>query len=76
MVMGMNIFYLLCVQRVQVRNLVGGHNYNIMDVINRRIVTVETASKGRFSVLEIGQNPYFHANLYRRLHLEQVSEKL
>ena len=63
-----------CAQRVRVPNLGGGHNYNIMDVKNRRIVTVETASKGRFSVLEIGPDPYFHANLYRRLELEQVSE--
>eukprot|EP00897_Mesotaenium_endlicherianum_P010318 jgi/Mesen1/9314/ME000060S08752 len=58
-------------QRVQLPNLAAGHNYNIMDVRERRMVTVETASRARFAVLPIGAQPYFHANMYLRLHLQQ-----
>eukprot|EP00897_Mesotaenium_endlicherianum_P001023 jgi/Mesen1/10921/ME000095S10260 len=57
-------------QRVQLPNLAAGHNYNIMDVRGRRMVAVETASSARFAVLPIGAQPYFHANMYLRLHLQ------
>ncbi|GAQ77712.1 hypothetical protein KFL_000020730 [Klebsormidium nitens] len=59
------------VQRVTRVPIAVGHNYNIMDFNQRRIVTVETASDGRSSVLEIGPHPYFHSNHYLRLPLPQ-----
>lgn len=62
-------------KRVEVNNLAVGHNYNLMDVKSRRIITVETASKGRFSVLEIGDQPYFHANMYLRLTIPQKANE-
>ena len=49
-----------------------GHSYNIFDVNKRKIVNVETASKGRFSVLEIKAKPFFHANMYTHLQVLQV----
>eukprot|EP00850_Spirogloea_muscicola_P018265 SM000165S02226 [mRNA] locus=s165:270161:272721:- [translate_table: standard] len=59
------------VRRVMLPNLAVGHNYNIMDIGNCHIVTVETTSKDRHSLLEIGEAPYFHANMYRRLLVKQ-----
>eukprot|EP01018_Ginkgo_biloba_P015297 Gb_10773 [translate_table: standard] len=49
-----------------------GHSYNLIDVRMRRLFNVETASNNRISLLEIGQNPFFHANMY--LHLEANDE--
>lgn len=43
-----------------------------MDVRLRKIVNVETASRGRLSVHEIGANPFFHANMYLHLQVPQV----
>ncbi|WVZ72877.1 hypothetical protein U9M48_021268 [Paspalum notatum var. saurae] len=48
-----------------------GHSYNLMDVRGRRIVNVETASGNRFAVHEAGAAPFFHANMYRHLHVKQ-----
>eukprot|EP00850_Spirogloea_muscicola_P005505 SM000025S08400 [mRNA] locus=s25:512978:515587:- [translate_table: standard] len=59
------------IRRVVLPNLAVGHNYNIMDIGNRHIVTVETTSRDRHSLLEIGETPYFHANMYRRLLVKQ-----
>uniref|UniRef100_J3LEH0 Peptidase C45 hydrolase domain-containing protein n=1 Tax=Oryza brachyantha TaxID=4533 RepID=J3LEH0_ORYBR len=52
-----------------------GHSYNLMDVRRRRIVNVETASGRRFSVREAGAAPFFHANMYRHLQVEQVHDE-
>ncbi|XP_040376902.1 uncharacterized protein LOC102699290 isoform X3 [Oryza brachyantha] len=52
-----------------------GHSYNLMDVRRRRIVNVETASGNRFSVREAGAAPFFHANMYRHLQVEQVHDE-
>ncbi|KAJ8645990.1 hypothetical protein MRB53_007738 [Persea americana] len=49
-----------------------GHSYNLVDVKNRKIVNVETASGNRVSVHEIGETTFFHANMY--LHLLQVKQ--
>ncbi|KAI5076774.1 hypothetical protein GOP47_0008839 [Adiantum capillus-veneris] len=62
-------------ERIQVKELALGHSYNIFDVGLRRIVNVETASKGRFSVKEIGAEPFFHANMYRHLEVPQVEDQ-
>uniref|UniRef100_A0A0D3EL68 Peptidase C45 hydrolase domain-containing protein n=1 Tax=Oryza barthii TaxID=65489 RepID=A0A0D3EL68_9ORYZ len=48
-----------------------GHSYNLMDVRRRRIVNVETASGNRFSVREAAAAPFFHANMYRHLQVNQ-----
>lgn len=49
-----------------------GHSYNLIDITSRRILNVETASRNRASVFEIGATPFFHANMY--LHLHQVQQ--
>ncbi|BAD81294.1 hypothetical protein [Oryza sativa Japonica Group] len=52
-----------------------GHSYNLMDVRRRRIVNVETASGNRFSVREAAAAPFFHANMYRHLQVNQVQDE-
>uniref|UniRef100_A0A0D9UYF0 Peptidase C45 hydrolase domain-containing protein n=1 Tax=Leersia perrieri TaxID=77586 RepID=A0A0D9UYF0_9ORYZ len=52
-----------------------GHSYNLIDVRRRRIVNVETASGNRFSVREAGAAPFFHANMYRHLRVNQVEDE-
>ncbi|RWW23018.1 hypothetical protein BHE74_00021505 [Ensete ventricosum] len=53
-------------------NVAVGHSYNLVDVRSRRILNVETASKNRFSIREVGKKPFFHANMYLHLQVEQV----
>uniref|UniRef100_A0A804L0L3 Peptidase C45 hydrolase domain-containing protein n=1 Tax=Musa acuminata subsp. malaccensis TaxID=214687 RepID=A0A804L0L3_MUSAM len=53
-------------------NTAVGHSYNLVDVISRRILNVETASKNRFSIHEVGKTPFFHANMYLHLQVEQM----
>lgn len=50
-----------------------GHSYNLIETRTRRIVNVETASRNRSSVYEIGATPFFHANMYLHLQVHQVS---
>ncbi|TVU22931.1 hypothetical protein EJB05_32652, partial [Eragrostis curvula] len=52
-----------------------GHSYNLMDVRNRRILNIETASGNRFNVHEAGAEPFFHANMYRHLQVKQVQDE-
>lgn len=49
-----------------------GHNYNIMDINEGKMLTVEAASKGRWYIKEIGAEPFFHANMYINLQVDQV----
>ncbi|KAH6763305.1 hypothetical protein C2S52_020738 [Perilla frutescens var. hirtella] len=49
-----------------------GHSYNLIDINTRRILNVETASRNRYSVHEVGSVPFFHANMY--LHLKEQDE--
>ncbi|KAH7421538.1 hypothetical protein KP509_13G062900 [Ceratopteris richardii] len=65
----------VALQCVQLKNLAVGHSYNIFDICSRKIVNVETASRGRFSVKEIGATPFFHANMYRHLDISQVQDE-
>ncbi|KDP25726.1 hypothetical protein JCGZ_23947 [Jatropha curcas] len=51
-----------------------GHSYNLMDTRARKILNVETASKNRVSVHEIGRTPFFHANMYLHLQVKQVQD--
>ncbi|KAL3619216.1 hypothetical protein CASFOL_036786 [Castilleja foliolosa] len=48
-----------------------GHSYNLIDINTRRIVNVETASRNRYSVYEVGAEPFFHANMYLHLKVQQ-----
>lgn len=60
-------------QRTQSSGVSVGHSYNLIDVATRRILNVETASKNRASVHEVGTTPFFHANMYLHLQVEQVN---
>jgi len=44
----------------------GVYNLNIIDIYNEKLICVEKASFGIFSIKEIYLNaiPYFHANIY------------
>ncbi|KAL6850113.1 hypothetical protein ACP4OV_020740 [Aristida adscensionis] len=62
-------------QRISSPKVSVGHSYNLMDVRGRRIVNVETASRNRFAVHEAGAAPFFHANMYRHLQVNQVQDE-
>ncbi|XP_057810172.1 uncharacterized protein LOC131024676 [Salvia miltiorrhiza] len=51
-----------------------GHSYNLIDVNTRRILNVETASRNRCSVHEVGSLPFFHANTYLHLQVQQEQD--
>ncbi|KAM0059841.1 putative peptidase C45 [Helianthus debilis subsp. tardiflorus] len=52
-----------------------GHSYNLIDVNLRRILNVETASSQRLSVHEVESTPFFHANMYLHLEVDQVHDQ-
>ncbi|XP_009626292.1 uncharacterized protein [Nicotiana tomentosiformis] len=52
-----------------------GHSYNLIDTRARRILNVETASRNRISVHEIGETPFFHANMYLHLQVKQAQDE-
>ncbi|KAJ6849082.1 uncharacterized protein M6B38_271390 [Iris pallida] len=58
--------------RVQSSDVSVGHSYNLIDTRNRKILNVETASRNRCSVRNIGVTPFFHANMYLHLQVQQV----
>ncbi|KAL0371882.1 UNVERIFIED_CONTAM: hypothetical protein Scaly_0869800 [Sesamum calycinum] len=58
--------------RIQSSEASVGHSYNLIDTKTRRILNVETASRNRCSVHEVGPEPFFHANMY--LHLGENDE--
>ncbi|XP_050230255.1 uncharacterized protein LOC126679300 [Mercurialis annua] len=51
-----------------------GHSYNLIDIRTRKILNVETASRNRVSVHEVGASPFFHANMYLHLQVQQVQD--
>jgi len=51
-----------------------GHSYNLIETKTRRIVNVETASRKRISVHEVGEIPFFHANMYLHHPINQASD--
>ncbi|XP_065858757.1 uncharacterized protein [Euphorbia lathyris] len=51
-----------------------GHSYNLTDTRSRKILNVETASRNRVSVHHIGISPFFHANMYLHLGVDQVHD--
>lgn len=52
-----------------------GHSYNLIDVGARCILNVETASRNRVSIREVGSIPFFHANMYLHLQVQQVQDE-
>ncbi|KAI9173606.1 hypothetical protein LWI28_003736 [Acer negundo] len=52
-----------------------GHSYNLIDVKRRQILNVETASKNRVSIHNIESTPFFHANMYLHLNIQQVQDE-
>ncbi|KAI4315495.1 hypothetical protein L6164_028295 [Bauhinia variegata] len=52
-----------------------GHSYNLIEISTRRIFNVETASRKRISVYEVGKTPFFHANMYLHLRINQVQDE-
>ncbi|KAK1284888.1 hypothetical protein QJS10_CPB20g02088 [Acorus calamus] len=61
--------------RIRSCNVSVGHSYNLVDVRGRKIMNVETASRKRISVREVGSTPFFHANMYMHLQVEQVQDE-
>ncbi|XVF13031.1 hypothetical protein REPUB_Repub08aG0172700 [Reevesia pubescens] len=52
-----------------------GHSYNLIDIHTRMILNIETASRSRVSVHEVGAAPFFHANMYLHLQVQQVHDE-
>ncbi|XP_077212333.1 uncharacterized protein LOC143847403 [Tasmannia lanceolata] len=61
--------------RIRSTDVSVGHSYNLVDVRNRKILNVETASRKRISVYEVVGTPFFHANMYLHLPLKQVHDE-
>ncbi|PPD76451.1 hypothetical protein GOBAR_DD26629 [Gossypium barbadense] len=62
-------------QRIRSSEVSVGHSYNLIDIQKRMILNVETASKSRVSVHEVGTTPFFHANMYLHLQVQQVNNR-
>ncbi|ONI07301.1 hypothetical protein PRUPE_5G112000 [Prunus persica] len=52
-----------------------GHSYNLIETRTRKISNVETASRNRVSVYEVGATPFFRANMYLHLQVDQVHDE-
>lgn len=63
------------ISRVRSSEVSVGHSYNLIDLNLRKIVNVETASSQRLSVHEIGSAPFFHANMYLHLEVDQLHDE-
>ncbi|XP_071702319.1 uncharacterized protein [Rutidosis leptorrhynchoides] len=63
------------VNRIRSSQVSVGHSYNLIDINLRRILNVETASSQRLSVHEVGSTPFFHANMYLHLKVDQVHDQ-
>ncbi|KAL3021547.1 hypothetical protein AAZX31_05G198900 [Glycine max] len=61
--------------RIKSSEISVGHSYNLFETSTRRIVNVETASRKRISVYEVGNTPFFHANMYLHLPINQVQDE-
>nr|KYP58667.1 hypothetical protein KK1_014084 [Cajanus cajan] len=62
------------VNRIRSSEVSVGHSYNLIETSTRRIFNVETASRKRISVYEVGETPFFHANMYLHLPINQANE--
>ncbi|XP_024994069.1 uncharacterized protein LOC112527580 [Cynara cardunculus var. scolymus] len=63
------------VTRIRSSQVSVGHSYNLIDVKLRRILNVETASSQRLSLHEVGSTPFFHANMYLHLEVNQAHDQ-
>lgn len=63
---------ILLLQRIYSAEISVGHSYNLIDIKTRKILNVETASRNRCSVYEVGEVPFFHANMYLHLKVQQA----
>lgn len=63
------------VTRIRSSQVSVGHSYNLIDVNLRRILNVETASSQRLSLHEVGSTPFFHANMYLHLQVNQACDQ-
>ncbi|KAJ3701100.1 hypothetical protein LUZ61_004805 [Rhynchospora tenuis] len=61
--------------RIHKPNVSVGHCYNLIDIKDRRILNIESASNNRFSIHEVGEDPFFHANMYLHLKIDQVQDE-
>ncbi|KAM1535901.1 hypothetical protein FF1_014797 [Malus domestica] len=52
-----------------------GHSYNLIEMRTRKIMNVETASRKRVSIYEVGATPFFHANMYLHLQVNQLLDE-
>ncbi|OWM72128.1 hypothetical protein CDL15_Pgr018011 [Punica granatum] len=59
-----------------------GRNFISRDLLEAKsmndaldILNVETASRSRLSIHEVGRNPFFHANMYLHLQVPQVHDE-
>lgn len=68
----LNYLIVLWLQMISSSEVSIGHSYNLIDINTRRILNVETASRNRCSFHEVGSVPFFHANMYLHLEVEQV----
>ena len=62
----------MSLQRIHSSEASVGHSYNLIDIRTRKILNVETASMNRISVREVGVTPFFRANMYLHLPVQQV----
>ena len=69
------LYHGLSLQRIHSPEVSFGHSYNLIDIRTRRILNIETASRNRISVREVGATPFFHANMYLHLPVQQVCIK-
>ncbi|XP_020962084.1 uncharacterized protein LOC107641474 [Arachis ipaensis] len=63
------------ISRIRSSEISVGHCYNLIETSTRRILNVETASRKRDSVFEVGEPPFFHANMYLHLQINQVHDE-
>ncbi|XP_020994261.1 uncharacterized protein LOC107479824 isoform X3 [Arachis duranensis] len=61
--------------RIRSSEISVGHCYNLIETSTRRILNVETASRKRDSIFEVGEPPFFHANMYLHLQINQVHDE-
>ncbi|KAJ4818396.1 Acyl-coenzyme A:6-aminopenicillanic-acid-acyltransferase form [Rhynchospora pubera] len=61
--------------RIRKPNVSVGHCYNLIDIKSRRILNIETASNNRLSIHEVGEDPFFHANMYLHLKIDQIQDE-
>ncbi|TKY60691.1 hypothetical protein E2542_SST17790 [Spatholobus suberectus] len=60
--------------RIQSSEVSVGHSYNLIETSTRKIFNVETASRKWISVYEVGKTPFFRANMYLHVPINQAND--